>query len=79
VSSGRRAGKVFSVAVDTEAVDTVAGNGRLAASGLEPPAAPTSSGRGPSLAPLIVVGAAFVLGVVLAKVVSWRSHAHPRG
>ena len=33
-------------------------------------------GKGPS--PLIVVGAALVAGIVLAKVVDWRGHAHPR-
>lgn len=33
-------------------------------------------GRGP--APLIIVGAALVAGIVLAKVVDWRGHAHPR-
>jgi hypothetical protein len=28
--------------------------------------------------PLVIVGAAFVAGVFLAKVVDWRGHAHPR-
>ena len=32
-------------------------------------------GKGP--APLLVVGAALVAGIVLAKVVDWRGHAHP--
>jgi hypothetical protein len=53
-----------------------------------PPAAPSgpqrgsrpkrkrSGGGGP--APLLVVGAALVAGVVLAKVIDWRGHAHPR-
>jgi hypothetical protein len=31
---------------------------------------------GPS--PLLVVGAAFATGILLAKVIDWRSHAHPR-
>jgi hypothetical protein len=31
---------------------------------------------GPS--PLLIVGAAFAAGIVLAKVVDWRGHAHPR-
>jgi hypothetical protein len=31
---------------------------------------------GPS--PLIVIGAALVAGIVLAKVIDWRGHAHPR-
>ena len=32
---------------------------------------------GPS--PLLVVGAALVTGVALAKWIDWRGHAHPRG
>jgi hypothetical protein len=36
-----------------------------------------AGGSGP--APLLVVGAALVAGIVLAKVIDWRSHAHPRG
>ncbi len=35
-----------------------------------------SGGKG--LPPLAVVGAALVAGVVLAKVLDWRGHAHPR-
>jgi hypothetical protein len=57
----------------------------------EPPPAPTGpqlgsrpkpkkkrkkGGKGP--APVLVVGAALVAGIVLAKVVDWRGHAHPR-
>jgi hypothetical protein len=30
------------------------------------------------MSPLVVVGAAFVAGIVLAKVIDWRGHAHPR-
>ena len=33
-------------------------------------------GAGPN--PFAVVGAALVLGIVLAKVLDWRGHAHPR-
>jgi hypothetical protein len=33
-------------------------------------------GGGPS--PLLIVGAAFAAGIVLAKVVDWRGHGHPR-
>jgi hypothetical protein len=36
-----------------------------------------SKGSGPS--PFLVVGAALVAGIVLAKVIDWRGHAHPRG
>ncbi len=37
---------------------------------------PKSPGEG--LNPFAVVGAALVVGIVLAKVIDWRSHAHPR-
>ena len=49
------------------------------------PAAPTSPqlgarpkrrGDGPN--PLLIVGAAFVAGIVIAKLIDWRGHAHPR-
>jgi hypothetical protein len=33
--------------------------------------------RGPN--PWLVIGAGFALGIVAAKVIDWRSHAHPRG
>jgi hypothetical protein len=33
-------------------------------------------GGGPN--PFLVVGAAFVTGIVLAKLIDWRGHAHPR-
>jgi hypothetical protein len=38
---------------------------------------PRPRGRGPN--PWLVLGAAFAAGVVVAKVIDWRSHAHPRG
>jgi hypothetical protein len=28
--------------------------------------------------PIVIVGAALVAGIVLAKIVDWRGHAHPR-
>jgi hypothetical protein len=37
---------------------------------------PKPPGEGPN--PFAIVGAALVLGIVLAKVIDWRSHAHPR-
>lgn len=40
------------------------------------PKKPKSPGKGPN--PLLVVGGALVLGIVLAKVIDWRGHAHPR-
>jgi hypothetical protein len=48
-----------------------------------PPSAPRrepkpkrSKGGGPN--PFLVVGAALVAGIVVAKVIDWRGHAHPR-
>ncbi len=37
---------------------------------------PRKKGGGPN--PFLVVGAALVAGIVLAKVIDWRGHAHPR-
>jgi hypothetical protein len=51
------------------------GNGRAAPSGPQP-AKGRKRGAGPN--PWIVLGAAFVVGVGIAKVVDWRGHAHPR-
>jgi hypothetical protein len=44
-----------------------------------PPAAkkPRRGGGGPN--PFVVAGAALVAGVLLAKWIDWRGHAHPRG
>ena len=36
---------------------------------------PKRSGGGPS--PWLVIGAAVVVGVLLAKTIDWRGHAHP--
>ena len=57
--------------------DQPAGSGAPAA-----PTAPQLGARpkpkkgGPS--PFLIVGAALLTGIVLAKVIDWRSHAHPR-
>jgi hypothetical protein len=40
---------------------------------------PQTKARGDGPNPWLVVGAAFAIGIVVAKVVDWRSHAHPRG
>jgi hypothetical protein len=37
---------------------------------------PPNGSGGPN--PWLVIGAALVAGIVLAKVVDWRGHAHPR-
>ena len=48
------------------------------------PVAPTRPQLGPRPRkregpnPFLVVGAALVAGIVLAKVIDWRGHAHPR-
>ena len=38
---------------------------------------PKATGIAPS--PVVVIGAALVLGVVAAKLIDWRRHAYPRG
>ncbi len=40
------------------------------------PRRPKRSGDGPN--PFLVIGAALVAGVVIARVIDWRGHAHPR-
>ena len=48
----------------------------------EPPPAPSATARKPKSSggpsPWLFVGAALVAGVVAAKVLDWRGHAHPR-
>ncbi|MGH3083478.1 MAG: hypothetical protein ACRDNP_05350 [Gaiellaceae bacterium] len=41
-----------------------------------PPPRATRKGEGPN--PLLVVGAALVAGIVIAKLIDMRGHAHPR-
>jgi hypothetical protein len=40
--------------------------------------APPPKEKGEGLNPLLVVGAALVAGIVVAKLIDWRGHAHPR-
>jgi hypothetical protein len=40
------------------------------------PRTPKRAGGGPS--PFLVLGAAFALGMLAAKALDWRGHAHPR-
>ncbi len=49
----------------------------------EPPSAPSGPqlgprrpGAGPN--PFVLLAAAFAVGILLAKVIDWRGHAHPR-
>ena len=48
----------------------------------EPPPAPSATARKPKSSggpsPWLFVGAALVAGVMAAKVLDWRGHAHPR-
>ena len=41
-----------------------------------PPPQPKKERNGPN--PYLVVGGALVVGIVLAKLIDWRGHAHPR-
>ena len=50
------------------------GGRRQAPSG--PQHGPQAGTRGPN--PFVAAGAAFAAGVVLAKLIDWRGHAHPR-
>ena len=53
------------------------GEGRLAPSSPQLPARPTPT-RTPAPTPWNFVGAALAAGIVLAKWIDWRGHAHPR-
>jgi hypothetical protein len=35
-------------------------------------------GKGGGPSPILIVGGAFAAGILIAKVVDWRGHAHPR-
>jgi hypothetical protein len=50
--------------------------GTVAPSGPQLGKRTSGGGGGPN--PFVVIGAAFVAGIVLAKVIDWRGHAHPR-
>jgi hypothetical protein len=39
---------------------------------------PGAQKTGSGVNPLLIVGAALVAGIVLAKLIDWRGHAHPR-
>ena len=49
---------------------------REAPSGPQVEKRPKPPGSGPN--PFVVVGAALVAGILLAKLIDWRGHAHPR-
>jgi hypothetical protein len=51
-------------------------SGTFAASTPRADGRPAGGERGPN--PFLVLAAAFAVGVLLARIVDWRSHAHPR-
>jgi hypothetical protein len=59
-----------------EATDLEPGSGAVVAPPASRAGGPGKRG-GPN--PIVVIGAAFVAGIALAKALDWRSHAHPRG
>jgi hypothetical protein len=52
------------------------GQGTVSPSAAQLGKRPNPKGGGPS--PFLVIGAAFAAGILIAKVIDWRSHAHPR-
>ena len=62
--------------VEDDAVEKTAERGGVAAPSGPQLDRPKKRRRRPN--PVLVVGAALALGVFLAKVLDWRSHAHPR-
>ena len=53
------------------------GEGVVAPTGPQLGERPPPSGKG-GRNPFVVVGAALVAGIVIAKLIDWRGHAHPR-
>jgi hypothetical protein len=52
------------------------GQGTVSPSAAQLGRRPKRTGSGPN--PFLVIGAALAAGILLAKVIDWRSHAHPR-
>jgi hypothetical protein len=52
------------------------GQGAVSPSAAQLGKRPKPKGGGPN--PFLVIGAALAAGIVLAKVIDWRGHAHPR-
>jgi hypothetical protein len=70
---------------DSGPVEGVRGNREVPPAGRKPPpsspqlgARPKAKRKGAGPSPWIVVGAALAAGIVLAKWIDWRGHAHPR-
>jgi hypothetical protein len=56
--------------------DGAPGEGAVAPSGPQLGPRPQPGGGGPN--PFLVIGVALAVGILLAKAIDWRSHAHPR-
>jgi hypothetical protein len=56
--------------------DQKPGAGVVAPSGPQLGKRPRRKAGGPN--PFVVIGAALAVGILLARIVDWRSHAHPR-
>jgi hypothetical protein len=54
------------------------GAARVAPSGPQPDRPQPKAKRTGGPNPWLVIGAALVAGIVIAKVIDWRGHAHPR-
>ncbi len=54
------------------------GQGTVAPSSPQLGARPKAKKKGAGAGPWIVVGAALATGIILAKWIDWRGHAHPR-
>lgn len=59
-------------------VDETPGQGRIAPSGPQLGRRPKAKKGSGGAAPWIVLGVALAAGVLLAKWIDWRGHAHPR-
>ena len=57
--------------------DLPPGHGTVVPSGPQHGKRPKQPGKG-GVNPFLVLGVAFAAGVMLAKVIDWRGHAHPR-
>ena len=52
--------------------------GTVAPSGPQLGRRPKPRGKKAAPSPFLIVGVAFAAGIVLAKIIDWRGHAHPR-
>jgi len=52
--------------------------GVVAPSGPRAGSQPKPRGKKSAPSPFVIVGAAFAAGILIAKIIDWRGHAHPR-